>query len=87
MDNLEIKSKIISRIHFLISDYDVNINETTNLNDDLSMDSLDILELSLYLESDFNVHITNKESDKIQTFSDISKLIISKLFPNTRMST
>ncbi len=50
----------------------------SSLNDDLGIDSLDAVELSLDLESEFDIEITDEELSSLKTVEDIVKLIESK---------
>ena len=51
------------------------ISEEKNLFSDLGADSLDFVELSLLLESEFNVKFTEEDTSKIKTVGDVYKLI------------
>ncbi|MCD7839897.1 MAG: acyl carrier protein [Erysipelotrichaceae bacterium] len=50
----------------------------SSLNDDLGIDSLDAVELSLDLENEFDIEITDEELGGLKTVEDIVKLIESK---------
>jgi acyl carrier protein len=61
------------------TDGDVSeINENTNLYDDLDMDSMDILSMALSFEEEFGVRFEKSEISLIKTVSDIQALIIKK---------
>ena len=47
------------------------ITMTSRLIDDLKADSLDIVELIMGLEQEFNIEIPDEELPKVQTVSDI----------------
>ena len=47
------------------------ITMTSRLIDDLKADSLDIVELIMDLEQEFNIEIPDEELPKVQTVSDI----------------
>ena len=49
------------------------IEEESLLRDDLGLDSLDIVELAMELESQFSINITNKQIDDWRRVSDILK--------------
>ncbi|MCF0200055.1 MAG: acyl carrier protein [Bacteroidales bacterium] len=55
------------------------INNDSNLANDLGADSLDVVEISMALEREFNVTFTDEDTSKIATFGDIINLINSKL--------
>ena len=46
--------------------------------DDLGADSLDVVEMLMTLEDEFNVTVTDEESVNLKTVGDIVKLIDSK---------
>jgi acyl carrier protein len=61
----------------------LNIDEgkielTSSLKDDLEIDSLDAVELSLDLETEFDIEISDEELAALVTVEDIVKLIESK---------
>lgn len=61
----------------------INVDEDmitmeANLKDDLGIDSLAAVELSLELETAFDVRIEDEELEKLVTVADIVKLLESK---------
>ena len=61
----------------------INVDEDmitmeANLKDDLGIDSLAAVELSLELETEFDVRIENEELAKLVSVADIVKLLESK---------
>jgi acyl carrier protein len=46
-----------------------------NLTNDLGADSLDVVELSMELEREFNLKFEDADTEKIQTVEDLYKLI------------
>lgn len=61
----------------------INVDEDmitmeANLKDDLGIDSLAAVELSLELETEFDVRIEDEELAKLVTVADIVKLLESK---------
>lgn len=61
----------------------INVDATTitmeaNLKDDLGIDSLAAVELSLELETEFDVRIEDEELAKLVTVADIVNLLESK---------
>lgn len=51
------------------------INEESTFVDDLSADSLDIVELIMSLEEEFDMEIPDQEAEKIVTVGDVVKYI------------
>lgn len=61
----------------------INVDEEkitleANLKDDLGIDSLAAVELSLELETEFDIHIEDEELAKLVTVADIVALLESK---------
>ena len=55
-----------------------SITLETDIQDDLGADSLDVVEMLMTLEDEFNVTVTDEESVNLKTVGDIVKLIDSK---------
>ena len=51
------------------------IVDSTDLRDDLGLDSLDIIDLHINLEDEFNVVIDDNKSEHWKTFGDVVKTI------------
>ena len=51
------------------------ITPEKNLTNDLGADSLDVVELSMELEREFNLKFEDSDTEKIQTVADLYKLI------------
>ena len=51
------------------------ITPEKSLNNDLGADSLDIVEVAMMLEREFNVKFDESETEKIQTVNDLFQLI------------
>ena len=52
-----------------------SITETTSFKDDLGADSLDLVDLVMSLEEEFDVEIPDEQVENIKTVSDIVKYI------------
>ena len=55
------------------------ITENSKVIDELGADSLDVVEMLMTLEDEFNVTVSDEESVSLKTVGDIVKLIDSKL--------
>lgn len=55
------------------------ISATSKVIEDLGADSLDVVEMLMTLEDEFNVTVSDEESVSLKTVGDIVKLIDSKL--------
>lgn len=58
------------------------ITEKSKVIDDLGADSLDVVEMLMTLEDEFNVTVSDEESVNLKTVGDIVKLIDSKMKKN-----
>lgn len=67
----KIKSIIASKLGIDESE----ITPEKNLSNDLGADSLDVVELSMDLEREFNLKFEDADTEKIQTVADLYKLI------------
>ena len=54
------------------------ITENSKVIDDLGADSLDVVEMLMTLEDEFNVTVTDEESVTLKTVGDIVKFIDKK---------
>lgn len=70
--------KVVSLIseHFNVSSADVN--NDTNFVTDLNADSLDMVELIMAFEEEFDVQIEDEDLSKIKTISDVVGYIEGK---------
>ena len=55
------------------------ITENSKVIDDLGADSLDVVEMLMTLEDEFNITVSDEEGVNLKTVADIVKLIDSKL--------
>lgn len=77
------KKEIFERIRGLLADQ-LSIDEGTvemssNFIDDLNADSLDIVELIMTLEQEFNLSIPDEEAERIRTVGDAVDFIAGAL--------
>lgn len=65
-----IKEKVIELIstQFNLDESDVNLE--TSFKDDLNADSLDLVELIMALEDEFNLEVEDEDVDSIKTVGD-----------------
>lgn len=50
-----------------------------SLRDDLGADSLDMVELTMVVEEDFDIEISNEDADKIKTVQDVYDYIAKRV--------
>jgi acyl carrier protein len=55
------------------------VTETASFRDDLGADSLDVVELVMELEDEFDMEISDEDAEKIATVGDAIKYIESKI--------
>jgi len=79
MQKMEIVEQLRSVFDRVTSNHtDVEIDENTSLFDNLSLDSLDRVEILFEIEQTFSISITDEEAKELRTVSDIIELINSK---------
>ncbi len=54
------------------------VSQTASFIDDLGADSLDIVELVMTMEEEFDLDIPDEEAEKMKTVGDVVKFITSK---------
>jgi acyl carrier protein len=59
-------------------DFD-DIERHSNFNDDLGIDSLDFIELTMNVEEHFNIQMSDSHLEYVKTVSDLEQLIIKTL--------
>lgn len=70
-----IQDKVRSIIASKLGLNETEITPEKNLSNDLGADSLDVVELSMELEREFNLKFEDSDTEKIQTVADLYKLI------------
>ncbi len=75
MEREEVKKRVIELVMDKAILEDEPITEESNLKD-LGLDSLDCIELSIQLESEFEVVIPEEESEKMKTVADAIDLVM-----------
>jgi acyl carrier protein len=74
----EIQTKVVSIVRengFTLYE----VMPTARLKDDLTMDSMDILELTMALESEFEIDIEDDVFDQWQTLQDVIQTVASQV--------
>lgn len=75
MSNEEIFNKLKGIIVEQLGVSEENVKEDATFVDDLEADSLDIVELIMNVEEQFNMEIPDEEAEKIVTVGDVVKYI------------
>lgn len=75
MSNEEIFNKLKGIIVEQLGVSEENVKENATFVDDLEADSLDIVELIMNIEEQFNMEIPDEEAEKIVTVGDVVKYI------------
>jgi acyl carrier protein len=71
METEKIKNIVTETLVSILGVKPDEVIETANLQNDLGMDSLDAVELTMKFEQEFNINISDEEAEKIQTVGDI----------------
>ena len=73
------KDKLFEGIAKTLSIKTELVNQNSHIVDDLGADSLDLVELVLWLEEKYNVEVTDEESEKLNTVQDVIDFLEAKL--------
>ncbi|XP_066336303.1 acyl carrier protein 3, mitochondrial-like isoform X2 [Miscanthus floridulus] len=80
--NSDSERDIRTRVVNLVKKFDKidadNVTETADFQKDLSLDSLDRVELVMAFEQEFSVEIPDDKADKLTCCADVAKYIISE---------
>ena len=71
--------KVKSVIEEKLNAEGVNITEDTSFKDDLNADSLDLFELVMALEDEFETEIPSEDLEKLTTVGDVLEYLKSKV--------
>ena len=67
------------RVLFIVSDklgyFEEEIDDTSNLRNDLGADSLDEIEICVEVEKEFNIKISDADFEKVKTVNDLYECI------------
>lgn len=75
MDRTEIETRTNRVIVDHLGVKPEEVKDTATLVDDLGADSLDIVELVMAFEEEFNVEITDEDAEKVSTVGDAYALV------------
>ncbi|RMG41278.1 MAG: acyl carrier protein [Planctomycetota bacterium] len=75
----EIQEKVVSIVSEQLGVPEEEVTMESSFTDDLKADSLDLVELVMAFEEEFNFTIPTDDSDKIRTVGDAVKYIEEKL--------
>ena len=79
MTPADIKKRIVEIIATQLGIDQADITPQANVVDDLGADSLDVVELIMALEEEFNLEIPDEEAEKIKNVQDIFSYMESAL--------
>ncbi len=81
MDREEIKKQVIDLIEPFVKDKAAleNAGDNTSLADDLQFNSLRLIDLTLNLEDQFGIAVSDDDLERINTLGDVIKLVQSHL--------
>lgn len=78
MDRAEIYSKLSSVVSDILGIDSTKINEDASFTDDLGADSLDIVELVMALETEFDFAIPDEKIEELTTVRNVIDFILSQ---------
>lgn len=72
--------QVAEKVHKILQEFlgvdPATLKPETNLTEDLDTDSLDLIELTMALEEEFNIEILDDQAEKIKTIQDACDLVI-----------
>lgn len=75
---MSVEEKVIGIVSDQLDTPKEDVSQTSSFVDDLKADSLDIVELVMALEDEFDIKIPDEDYDKIKTVGDVIKYIEEK---------
>ena len=75
----EVIETVIKELKEILDDETAEINESSNIIEDLDISSLEILELIGNLEEAYDIELSEREIQKIVTVGDLAEHIQNKL--------
>lgn len=79
MDKKDIEKKIIKISAEQLGMSDGDIQASMSFTDDMNADSLDIVELIMRMEEEFDLEIPDDDAEKIQTVNNAVEYIVGRL--------
>ncbi|MEM1218984.1 MAG: phosphopantetheine-binding protein [Bacteroidota bacterium] len=76
---MNVKNKIVAILSWVANVPTENIDELTNLQDDLSLDSMDRMLLVVKMERLFGVELQNEQIERLHTVEDATHCIEQQL--------
>ena len=75
----QIEDKVIALLETLVDKSVLPISVDNHLVDDLNLDSLQIVDITLMFEDDFGIEIFDEDMDNTHTVSDIIQIVKDRI--------
>jgi len=75
----QIEEKVIALLETLVDNSVLPINLDDHLVDDLDLDSLHVVDITLMCEDDFGIEIFDEDMDNTHTVSDIIQIVKDRI--------
>lgn len=75
----QIEEKVIALLETLVDNSVLPINLDDHLVDDLDLDSLHVIDITLMCEDDFGIEILDEDMDNTHTVSDIIQIVKDRI--------
>jgi acyl carrier protein len=85
-DQGSVAEKLREIIHYKLGVDVEKLHENTHFQDDLGIDSLDLIELRMEIEKVFGITITDEETEKLTTVGSFIECVSSKKYSSQRSS-
>ena len=78
MDKADIAARIKERIADKVGIHEGDVSEKSRFIDDLGADSIDLKELVMAVEGEFEIEVTDEEAESFKTVGQVIDLIFTK---------
>lgn len=75
----DIRARLLKLVAEGLAVEESEITDASNFADSLGADSLDLVEMTLEIESEFHIEIPDEEAKTLVTFGELVKYVISKV--------
>jgi len=78
MNANDVSTKLKAIIHECLMDDQVEIRESMHLVDELGLDSMGVVDMSVQIESEYGIILSEAEIETLKTFDDVKSMVLEK---------
>ncbi|HJO22633.1 MAG: acyl carrier protein [Myxococcota bacterium] len=79
MGTLELGSRIRAIVSEQLGISESDVRSETDIIDDLGADSLDVVELVMQLEDEFDIEVPDEDAEAIRTVADVERYVAAQM--------